>query len=253
MRYVKYLLTTLVATLPFCTQATTLGQRACIGLSTTDCPGTIDIVTGDTGTLLAQNSAPVWRYNAQTGTESVIGYILSSVFQEQPNTDGHFNPLTFYYQFSATALPLPMHDFRVEPSTIGRSKFPMDAGLRTDAVGEMSTSNLLATSVETTGFGWQVNFSTTPVAANSTTSILVLHTTNTGYNTDGFGMIDSIPDQNGSLEGFTTNSRAGIIMPDTAPEPSTIFLMGGGLFALGFWQFRKRKMHATNAESATSI
>jgi hypothetical protein len=247
MRYVKYLLTAIVVTLPFCAQATTLGQRTCIGLSTTDCPGTIDIVTGDPGTLLAQNSAPVWRYNAQTGTESVIGYILSSVFQEQPNTDGHFSPLTFYYQLQAMALPLPMQDFRVEPSTIGRSKFPMEAGLRTDAVSGMSASNLLATSVETTGFGWQVNFSTTPVAANSTTSILVLRTINTGYNTDGFGMIDSIPDQNGSLEGFTTKSRSGMIMPDVAPEPSTFFLMGIGLAIAGVWQFRKRKMHVTSA------
>jgi hypothetical protein len=231
-------------------RATTVGPRSCVGLNTTECPGTLDVLTGDPGTLLDQSVMPVWRYNSQTQLEEVIAEIRTAVFQEQPNTDGVFNPLTFYFQVHTREVPLNIQSVIIGPATIGKIKFPVEVGVRTEAFAGFSASTLAPNDLQTMAVSWEADFLAGGVPANTDSAIVALHTTNTGWNRGGIAQIDTIPHGTSGGEGYLTDSRYGAIdLPDTAPEPATVWLLGSGFLLLVGARVRKTKKGPPSREA----
>jgi hypothetical protein len=253
MKTHSYILTSCFL-LPLSLSATTLAPFGCIGLQTEACPGSVEIMSNEPGSLLASSSTAIWASlpNGQTDpfgnptyVNVQVGSLLSAAYREQPQTDGHYTPVTFYYQLQTLdTLPQAMGGMDVIPDfSLPDPILSADVGMRTDAInapGFTSSSSAIHSLQMTNTGALLVDFDGTPVRPGTASAILEFRAQYDNYRPGGIAGAFTTQDTQGSRQGYTSLDSS-VLLPTTVPEPRTWALMAIGLILTIGGALRKQR------------
>ena len=166
------------------------------------------------GTLLASLISP-YSFITTAGTTS--GTLSSAVYRNPTGT------LDFYYQVANSGSSATAIGRETDTSFTG---FTTNTGYRTDAVGPFVAGSVVYVTADSNAAGSVIGFSFNPpdgakIQPGMTSVTLVVSTNATNYTSGNAAVIDG-----GTQTVAAFQPTAGI------PEPGTMLLLGGGLFAL---------------------